>query len=55
MKMEDTNRLAAWLNNDLPEAELNTLRQEEYYAILEKIKLYSAELQVSDFDSDRFY
>lgn len=55
MKMEDTNRLAAWLNDELPEAELNTLRQEEDYAILEKIKLYSAELQVSDFDSDRFY
>ena len=47
MKMEDTNRLAAWLNNELPEAELNTLRQEEDYAVLEKIKMYSAELSLS--------
>ncbi|MEN9335127.1 MAG: hypothetical protein RLZZ500_114 [Bacteroidota bacterium] len=55
MKMEDTNRLAAWLNNELPEAELNTLRQEEDYAVLEKIKKYSAELQVTDFDTDNLF
>lgn len=55
MKMENDNHLAAWLNNELPEAELNRLRQEEDYVILEKIKLYSAALQVSDFDSATFY
>ncbi|MFM2229717.1 MAG: hypothetical protein RL607_975 [Bacteroidota bacterium] len=55
MKMENTNRLAAWLNNELPEAELNALRQEEDYAVLEKIKKYSSELHVTDFDSESLF
>lgn len=53
MKMEDNNRLASWLNDELSEAELQELRQEEDYAVLEKIKIFSADLKVKqNFDED---
>ena len=51
--MEENYLLAKWLNNEMTAAELAIFMASEEYAQYEKIKKYSAQLIVEDFDEQK--
>lgn len=51
--MEKNYILAKWLNNDLTEEELTAFKADPDFKKYEKIKNYSAQLKVADFDEDK--
>lgn len=50
--MEQNYILAKWLNNELSESELETLKKDSDYALLEKIKVHSGNLKTPEFNSE---
>jgi transmembrane sensor len=51
--MEESYTLAKWLNNELSDAELATFMASDEYEQYEKIRKYSAQLKVAEFDEDK--
>jgi transmembrane sensor len=51
--MEKNYNLTKWLNNELTEAELAEFKLSPDFEKFEKIKKYSAQLKVADFDEDK--
>jgi transmembrane sensor len=51
--MEESYTLAKWLNNELSDAELATFMASDEYEQYEKIRKYSAQLKVAQFDEDK--
>ncbi len=50
--MEDNYKLAQWLNGELNQEELKEFEASPDYPLYEKLRNYSADLQVSDFNQD---
>ncbi|NDP27133.1 MAG: FecR family protein [Flavobacterium sp.] len=50
--MEKNYNLSKWLNNELTEAELAEFKADPDFQKYEKIKIYSAQLKVADFDEE---
>jgi transmembrane sensor len=51
--MEENYTLAKWLNNELEGEELKSFEASEDFAVYQKIKNYSAQLQTPDFDEQK--
>ncbi|HSN49103.1 MAG TPA: hypothetical protein VLR29_10095, partial [Flavobacterium sp.] len=51
--MKENYLLAKWLNDELTEAELADFKADPAYEKYEKIKNYSAHLDVPDFDAEK--
>lgn len=51
--MEKNYQLAKWLNNELTDSELADFKTSDDYAIYEKIRNYSSNLEVADFDDKK--
>jgi transmembrane sensor len=51
--MEDNYILAKWLNDEITEKEKATLLAESDFEIYEKIKKYTSQLEISDFDEQK--
>lgn len=52
MKEEEKYQWAAWLDDQVSDAELEQLRQDPDYAVMEKIKSYTAALRTPEFEED---
>ena len=52
-KMNENNKLAKWLNDELSPLEKENFQATDDYALYDKIKLYSSHLEVGDFDADK--
>jgi ferric-dicitrate binding protein FerR (iron transport regulator) len=53
--MEENYKLAKWLNDEMTDKELIEFQSESDYHLYQKIKLYSSELEVPDFDSLKLF
>lgn len=53
--MEENYTLAKWLNNELEGEELKSFEASEDFAVYQKIKNYSAQLQTPDFDEQKMF
>ena len=51
--MDENYILSKWLNNELTDSELADFKATDDYAIYEKIKNYSSQLEVAEFDEDK--
>ncbi|MBP6181719.1 FecR family protein [Flavobacterium sp.] len=51
--MDENYILSKWLNNELTDSELADFKASDNYAIYEKIKNYSSQLEVAEFDEDK--
>lgn len=51
--MEENYNLAKWLNNDLSDAELKEIQQDDDFMLLEKIKTHSSLLEASAFNKQK--
>jgi len=51
--MKKTHKLAKWLNGEMTDEELTEFQNEADFAIYERIKKYSSELELADFNEDQ--
>jgi transmembrane sensor len=51
--MEGNYKLAKWLDGEMTDAELKEFQSETEYPLYEKIKLYSSQLETSNFDDEK--
>lgn len=52
-KMNENNKLAKWLNDELSPLEKENFQASDDYALFDKIRLYTSHLEVGDFDADK--
>lgn len=52
-KMNENNKLAKWLNDELSPSEKENFQASDDYALFDKIRLYTSHLEVGDFDADK--
>lgn len=53
--MEENYKLAKWLNDEMTDKELLEFQSESDYHLYQKIKLYSSELEVPDFNLQKLF
>ena len=51
--MEENYKLAKWLNDEMTDEELKEFQSESDYHLYQKIKLYSSELETTNFDEEK--
>lgn len=51
--MEENYKLAKWLNDEMTDEELKEFQSESDYHLYKKIKLYSSELETTNFDEEK--